>query len=119
MVGAGHVTTVLTSDWCRNWSHVVDAKAGPGGGAGARSNSAKKARSSAKKGEVRGSEEKLHKIRRKLQKRPKSSRQLVFAAPVSRVRDCSRKKSVPRRWGGRVEADTNIAEVFQTDYWKT
>ena len=111
------MTTVLTSDWSRNWSHVVDAKAGPGGGAGARSNSAKKARSSAKKGEVRGSEEKLHKIKRKVQKRPKSSRQLVF--PVPRARDCPRKKSVPRRWGGRVVADINIAEVFQTDYWKT
>ena len=65
-----------------------------------------------------GADDKLHKIRRKIGKRPKSSRQLVFvntALGVSKVQ--SRKMSEPKKLNISSN-DESLSDAFVSQYWK-
>merc|ERR1719471_2565862 len=64
------------------------------------------------------SDEKLHKIQRKMKKKPKSSRQLIFSQTTT-VKVQSRKQVNPKKFCGNVDFNLNLLEeVFQTQYWK-
>ena len=92
----------------RNWSHIVDAKAGPGN----------KGSNKKKSEKCPQSDEKLHKIQRKLKKKPKSSRQLIFSQTTT-VKVQSRKQVNPKKFCGNFDFNLNLLEeVFQTQYWK-
>jgi len=92
----------------RNWSHIVDAKAGPGN----------KGSNKKKSDKCPQSDEKLHKIQRKLKKKPKSSRQLIFSQTTT-VKVQSRKQINPKKFCGNVDFNLNLMEeVFQSQYWK-
>jgi len=92
----------------RNWSHIVDAKAGPGN----------KGSNKKKSDRCPQSDEKLHKIQRKLKKKPKSSRQLIFSQTTT-VKVQSRKQINPKKFCGNVDFNLNLMEeVFQSQYWK-
>ena len=92
----------------RNWSHIVDAKAGPGN----------KGSNKKKSEKCPQSDEKLHKIQKKMKKKPKSSRQLIFSQTKT-VKLQSRKQNNPKKFCGNVDFNLNLMEeVFQSQYWK-
>ena len=106
----------------RNWSHVVDSKAGVGAGV-TKQTSARKKR--LEPGPGTPSEERLHKIRRKIGKRPKSSRQLVFSKieTIEVIRSSkvqtSRKMSKPKRLNISSAVKETLSDTFVSPYWRS
>jgi len=101
----------------KNWSHVVDSKSGTGAGAYNNKGSAKKKRQEP----GTPSEEKLLKIRRKIRKRPKSSRQLVFCKinkepEAVSIKIRQRKMSKPKRLCTS-SVKEQISDAFSSEYW--
>jgi len=91
----------------KDWSHIVDSKAGPGN------------KGSAKKKTDKScfSEEKLHKISRKQLTKPRSSRKLKFAAinPSEEQLKNRRKSSLPKKLSP-LESH-QYSEVYDSTYW--
>ena len=101
----------------RNWGHVVDSKSGVGAGVTKQTSAKKKKQELCPPGTP--SDEKLHKIRRKIsRKRPKSSRQLVFSKTETVEVIRSRKMSKPKRLNISFGVMENLSDTFVLSaYW--
>jgi len=101
----------------RNWGHVVDSKSGVGAGVTKQTSAKKKKQETCPPSTP--SDEKLHKIRRKIsRKRPKSSRQLVFSKTETVEIIRSRKMSKPKRLNISFGLRENLSDTFVSSaYW--
>merc|ERR1711923_574099 len=101
----------------RNWRHVVDSKAGGGTGVTKQTSAKKKKQETCPPNTP--SDEKLHKIRRKIsKKRSKSSRQLVFRKTETVEVIRSRKMSKPKRLNISFGVMDNLSDTFVSSaYW--